>query len=307
MPPPPLGPTLKRKKKMRKNEGGKRKKREKPIGCREGLRESELQLPAPPAPAHAQRRKEGAAAPCVRTRADWRDALSVRATPRPAAAVPARGSARGARRSERGGAPAPGPAPDRHRDRERHRRQRERLPRDHRPRPPPPGTEPSPAGPTMMKFRFRRQGAEPHRERLRHDLFAFSKVRAGRGAGPLGGGGGRRRYRRPPPSCAGCGTPGGAAPCGTAGGAAPGRWGAGVCVWGSHIAALPPPPLIPRPPRAAAPRYRSTQRGYTEGLGTPAPTTSPSVTLRDRGVLCGRLIALQRSDTPGTGGCFAPP
>uniref|UniRef100_A0A8C9EXV2 LLGL scribble cell polarity complex component 1 n=1 Tax=Pavo cristatus TaxID=9049 RepID=A0A8C9EXV2_PAVCR len=28
----------------------------------------------------------------------------------------------------------------------------------------------------MMKFRFRRQGAEPHRERLRHDLFAFSKT-----------------------------------------------------------------------------------------------------------------------------------
>lgn len=90
----------------------KKKKREKPIGCREGLRESELQLPAPPAPAHAQRGKEGAAAPCVRTRADWRDALSVRATPRPAAAVPARGSARGARRSERGGGR---PHRDRHR------------------------------------------------------------------------------------------------------------------------------------------------------------------------------------------------
>uniref|UniRef100_A0A8B9TC02 LLGL scribble cell polarity complex component 1 n=1 Tax=Anas platyrhynchos TaxID=8839 RepID=A0A8B9TC02_ANAPL len=28
----------------------------------------------------------------------------------------------------------------------------------------------------MMKFRFRRQGADPHRERLRHDLFAFSKT-----------------------------------------------------------------------------------------------------------------------------------
>uniref|UniRef100_A0A8B9E3L3 LLGL scribble cell polarity complex component 1 n=1 Tax=Anser cygnoides TaxID=8845 RepID=A0A8B9E3L3_ANSCY len=31
----------------------------------------------------------------------------------------------------------------------------------------------------MMKFRFRRQGADPHRERLRHDLFAFSKVTHG--------------------------------------------------------------------------------------------------------------------------------
>lgn len=137
-------------------------------------------------------------------------------------------------------------------------------------------------------------------------------LRLQQGAGRAGGGTPGRRRREeavpePPPSCAGCGTPGGAAPCGTAGGAAPGRWGAGVCVWGSYIAALPPPPLIPRPPRAAAPRYRSTQRGYTEGLGTPAPTTSPSVTLRDRGGLCGRLIALQRSDTPGTGGCFAPP
>ncbi|XP_068063332.1 lethal(2) giant larvae protein homolog 1 isoform X2 [Anomalospiza imberbis] len=28
----------------------------------------------------------------------------------------------------------------------------------------------------MMKFRFRRQGADPHRDRLRHDLFAFSKT-----------------------------------------------------------------------------------------------------------------------------------
>uniref|UniRef100_A0A8C2SU61 LLGL scribble cell polarity complex component 1 n=1 Tax=Coturnix japonica TaxID=93934 RepID=A0A8C2SU61_COTJA len=28
----------------------------------------------------------------------------------------------------------------------------------------------------MMKFRFRRQGAEPNRERIRHDLFAFSKT-----------------------------------------------------------------------------------------------------------------------------------
>ncbi|XP_061202715.1 lethal(2) giant larvae protein homolog 1 [Neopsephotus bourkii] len=28
----------------------------------------------------------------------------------------------------------------------------------------------------MMKFRFRRQGADPHRDRIRHDLFAFSKT-----------------------------------------------------------------------------------------------------------------------------------
>uniref|UniRef100_A0A8C4K3T5 LLGL scribble cell polarity complex component 2 n=1 Tax=Dromaius novaehollandiae TaxID=8790 RepID=A0A8C4K3T5_DRONO len=28
----------------------------------------------------------------------------------------------------------------------------------------------------MMKFRFRRQGTDPHRDRLRHDLFAFSKT-----------------------------------------------------------------------------------------------------------------------------------
>lgn len=217
----------------------------------------------------------------------------------------ARRAALGARSG--GGAPAPGPAPDRHRDRERHRRQRERLPRDHRPRPPPPGTEPSPAGPTMMKFRFRRQGAEPHRERLRHDLFAFSKVRAGRGAGPLGGGGGRRRrYRSPPRAVRDAGPPGGRPPAGLRAGR-PRGGGAPGFACGGRTSLPSPPPLIPRPPRAAAPRYRSTQRGYTEVLGTPAPTTSPSVTLRDRGGLCGRLIALQRSDTPGTGGCFAPP
>lgn len=292
---------------MRKNEGGK-KKREKSIGCREGLRESELQLPAPPAPAHAQRGKEGAAAPCVRTRADWRDALSVRATPRPAAAVPARGSARGARRSERGGGArtgtGTGPAP--------------------RPGAAPPAAGASapgsPAPPAAS--RYRTEPRRPHHDevsvpaagrRAAPRAAPPRPLRLQQGAGRAGGGTPGRRRRReeavpePPPSCAGCGTPGGAAPCGTAGGAAPGRWGAGVCVWGSYIAAPPPPPLIPRPPRAAAPRYRSTQRGYTEGLGTPAPTTSPSVTLRDQGVLCGRLIALQRSDTPGAGGRFAPP
>lgn len=255
---------------MRKNEGRK-KKREKSIGCRGGLRESELQLPAPPAPAHAQRGKEGAAAPCVRTRADWRDALSVRATPRPAAAVPARGSARGARRSERGGAPAPGPAPDRHRDRERHRRQRERLPRDHRPRPPPPGTEPSPAGPTMMKFRFRRQGAEPHRERLRHDLFAFSKVRAGRGAGPLGGGGGRRRYRSPPRAVRDAGPPGGRPPAGLRAGRPRGGGAPGFACGGRTSLPPSPPRSCRDPPGRQHPGTGAPSAGILRVWGPPHP------------------------------------
>lgn len=29
----------------------------------------------------------------------------------------------------------------------------------------------------MMKFRFRRQGADPQREKLKQELFAFNKVR----------------------------------------------------------------------------------------------------------------------------------
>lgn len=68
------------------------------------------------------------------------------------------------------------------------------------------------AGRKMMKFRFRRQGADPQREKLKQELFAFHKVRrraggswlgAGAGAWPeprRAGGGGARRAG--PPSSA---------------------------------------------------------------------------------------------------------
>ena len=42
--------------------------------------------------------------------------------------------------------------------------------------------------PKMMKFRFRRQGADPQREKLKQELFAFNKVRRWRpGPGWAGG------------------------------------------------------------------------------------------------------------------------
>lgn len=92
----------------------------------------------------------GCAARCAGSGGDWCRGLSVRATPRPAAAVPAPGSARGARRAHRDPHrdrdPHPGPvtgtAPQRHRHRpprERHRHRPPRYrPRDRRPRPPRP-------------------------------------------------------------------------------------------------------------------------------------------------------------------------
>lgn len=59
------------------------------------------------------------------------------------------------------------------------------------------------AGRKMMKFRFRRQGADPQREKLKQELFAFHKVRRRAGGSWLGagawpeprraGGGGARR------------------------------------------------------------------------------------------------------------------
>lgn len=49
------------------------------------------------------------------------------------------------------------------------------------------------AGRKMMKFRFRRQGADPQREKLKQELFAFNKV---------------RRWRRRRPGRAGGGGPG---------------------------------------------------------------------------------------------------
>lgn len=62
------------------------------------------------------------------------------------------------------------------------------------------------AGRKMMKFRFRRQGADPQREKLKQELFAFHKVRrrAG-GGGRAGATSGRGRGRTPagPPGSAG--------------------------------------------------------------------------------------------------------
>ena len=61
----------------------------------------------------------------------------------------------------------------------------------------------------MMKFRFRRQGADPQREKLKQELFAFHKVRrragggwpgAGTGPEPRRAGGGGARWARPPRS-----------------------------------------------------------------------------------------------------------
>lgn len=65
------------------------------------------------------------------------------------------------------------------------------------------------AGRKMMKFRFRRQGADPQREKLKQELFAFHKVRrragggwpgAGTGPEPRRAGGGVARWARPPRS-----------------------------------------------------------------------------------------------------------
>lgn len=50
----------------------------------------------------------------------------------------------------------------------------------------------------MMKFRFRRQGADPQREKLKQELFAFNKVRAG-GPGRAGGRGPGLGARAPQP------------------------------------------------------------------------------------------------------------
>lgn len=195
----------------------------------------------------------GCAARCAGSGGDWCGGLSVRATPRPAAAVPAPGSARGARRSALGARTGT------------HTGTGTRT-RDPQPVPPPngtgtarpgsgtgtarPGTGPGIAGParlaryraatgpTMMKFRFRRQGADPHRDRLRHDLFAFSKVCPGRG----------ERRRR---------TPEGWGPQGVTGSVGPSP--------GSGVRAVPPVAQAPvAPGRDAAPG-----RGAVRGVPPP--------------------------------------
>lgn len=152
----------------------------------------------------------------------------------------------------------------------------------------------------MMKFRFRRQGADPHRDRLRHDLFAFSKVRPGRwqtpggwwgppgATGGIGQGSGTGMRATPPPRCAGSGTP--RARCRPRGGEQ--RTGHRPPLPGTGATHRDPPP----PPRS--PGSRSGP-----GNGAPVGGQGPRV----RGTPGCRLWGHPRGDAHPGGGSRDPP
>lgn len=142
------------------------------------------------------------------------------------------------------------------------------------------------AGRKMMKFRFRRQGADPQREKLKQELFAFNKVRrrrpelGGRGrAGGLGWGPG-----------ASVGGPGTRATSGRGGGkGASGARGAG-----------PAAPSVGPTPRRLAPSALGLRVGPrpppTSRVGLSGPWASPALSLQDS-VYLGVCVSLSLRDS----------